>query len=196
MFGEELEKWKTNADCENVFEALPYDTDLEAAGFEEYIEEAWNYKCSYDRQLRALLGQFNVKREGEVVTGRISSLSKLNSRRQGEIKERLQHAYKALRKEFRLVFEGTKDSENPEPRKQSDYEAKASAWYHVAYHPTWVQKAMELIEPNGYHSAPLLSFPWVSVDYLAQIKLQKLCPDVDYSSTVRSFTSFLVGKAE
>jgi RNA-dependent RNA polymerase len=196
MFGEELEKWKSNADCENVFEALPYDNDLEAVGFEEYIEEAWNYKCSYDRQLRALLGQFDVKKEGEVVTGRISSLSKLNSRRQGEIKERLQHAYRALRKEFRLIFEVTKDCENPEPCKQSEYEAKASAWYHVAYHPTWVQKAMKLTEPDGYPSVPLLSFPWISVDYLAQIKLQKLCPDVDCSSTVRSFTNFLVGKAK
>lgn len=195
MFGEEMEKCKTNADCENVFEALPYDNDLETSGFEEYTNEAWNYKCSYDQQLRALLGQFNVKKEGEMVTGRISSLSKLNSRKQGEIKERLQHAYRALRKEFRIFFEGITDCEIPEPCKQSKYEAKASAWYHVTYHPTWVQKAMELAEPDGSRTAPLLSFPWISVDYLAQIKLRKHCPDVDYSSTVRSFTTSLFGKA-
>jgi len=51
MFGEEVEKWKINAECENVFEELPYDKDLETRGFEEYLEEAWNYKCSYDQQL-------------------------------------------------------------------------------------------------------------------------------------------------
>jgi len=195
MFGEEVEKWKTDADCANVFEALPYDKDLEACGFQEYLEEAWNYKCSYDQQLRALLGQFNVKKEGEVVTGRISSLTKLNSRKQGEIKERLQHAYRALRNEFRFIFQGTTDCEISEPCQRSKYEAKASAWYHVTYHPTWLQKARELTELDGYHTAPLLSFPWISVDYLAQIKFQKLHPNVDYSSTVRSFTTCLFGKA-
>lgn len=195
MFGEEVEKWKINAECENVFEELPYDKDLETRGFEEYLEEAWNYKCSYDQQLRALLGQFNVKREGEVVTGRISTLSKLNSRKQGEIKERLQHAYRALRNEFRFIFQGKTDGETPEPCKRSEYEAKASAWYHVTYHPTWVQKARELTEPDGYFTSPLLSFPWISVDYLAQIKLQKLCPNVDYSSRVKAFTTVLFGKA-
>nr|AJP06347.1 RDR6 [Pinus tabuliformis] len=195
MFGEEVEKWKSGADFENIFEALPYDNDLEAVGFEEYIKEAWNYKCLYDQQLRALLGQFNVKKEGEVVTGHISSLSKHNSRRQGEIKERLQHAYRALRKEFRLIFEGKKDCDNFEPCKHSEYKSKASAWYHVTYYPTWVKKARELTEPDGYFSAPLLSFPWISVDYLCQIKLQKIWPDVDYSSTDGFLTNFLVGKA-
>jgi len=130
-----------------------------------------------------------------VVTGRISTLSKLNSRKQGEIKERLQHAYRALRNEFRFIFQGKTDGETPEPCKRSEYEAKASAWYHVTYHPTWVQKARELTEPDGYFTSPLLSFPWISVDYLAQIKLQKLCPNVDYSSRVKAFTTVLFGKA-
>ncbi|GLJ42124.1 hypothetical protein SUGI_0872250 [Cryptomeria japonica] len=187
MFGEEIEKQK----CFAEMETLPYDNDLEVNGFEEYIEEAWECKCSYDQQLQALLGQFSVKKEGEVVTGNISSLSKYSSRRQGEIKERLQHAYRSLRKEFRLIFEGSKDSQNLESCEQAKYVAKASAWYHVTYHSTWVQKNAEnLTEPGGYPSAPLLSFAWIAVDYLAQIKLRKFRPDVvNFGSQIISESS-------
>jgi RNA-dependent RNA polymerase len=39
MFGEEVEKWKTDADCENVFEALPYDNDLEAVDFRNILKK-------------------------------------------------------------------------------------------------------------------------------------------------------------
>ncbi|XP_057866426.2 RNA-dependent RNA polymerase 6 [Cryptomeria japonica] len=187
MFGEEFDEQKCCIDITNASETLPYDNDLEVSGFEEYIEEAWQYKCSYDRQLQALLGQFNIRKEGEIVTGKISSLSKYNSRRQDEIKKRLHHAYRALRKEFRLIFEGTINSQNLEPCEQFKYKAKASAWYHVTYHSTWVQKTAEhLTEPGYCPSAPLLSFAWITVDYLAQIKLQKLWPNVDYSSAIRS----------
>ncbi|XP_057865093.2 RNA-dependent RNA polymerase 6 [Cryptomeria japonica] len=196
MFEEEFDKHNCSAGFVNASESLPYDTDLEVDGFEKFVEEAWLRKCSYDRQLHALLGQFNVRKEGEVVTGQISSLSKHNSRRQGEIKDRLQNAYKALRKEFRLIFEEAINCQNMDSYEQSKYEAKASAWYHVTYHPTWLQKTMEqLTEPDDSPSAPLLSFAWISVDYLAQIKLRKLRPDVDYSSAIRSFTTFLFGKS-
>eukprot|EP01018_Ginkgo_biloba_P010053 Gb_12326 [translate_table: standard] len=195
MFGEEVGEQECYAECDKLFETPTYDVDLEMEGFEEYIDEAWKYKCSYDQQLHALLGQFNVKKEGEVVTGQISSLSKYNSRRQGEIKERLQHSYRALRKEFRLIFEGiTKESENPQPCGQSTQEAKASAWYHVTYHPNWVQKAMELKEIDDTYGAPLLSFPWIAVEFLAHIKMRKLRPDADYSSAIRSLATCVGGK--
>ncbi|XP_057866432.1 probable RNA-dependent RNA polymerase SHL2 [Cryptomeria japonica] len=187
MLGEEVDEQKCCIEKVNTFDTLPYDSDLEVDGFQEYVQEAWEYKCSYDRQFQTLLGQFSVRKEGEIVTGHISSLTKYNSRRQGEIKKRLQHAYRALRKEFRLIFEGTRNFQNLEPCERSKYEAKASAWYHVTYHTTWVQKTMEhLTEPDSCPSVPLLSFAWITVDFLAQIKLRKRWPSVDYSPAIRS----------
>ncbi|GLJ46231.1 hypothetical protein SUGI_0973950 [Cryptomeria japonica] len=75
IFGEEFYEQNSCIDLPNSSETLPYDNDLEVTRFEEYVEEAWQYKCSYDR-LQALLGQTNVRKEGEIVTGNITSLSK------------------------------------------------------------------------------------------------------------------------
>ncbi|PHT58651.1 RNA-dependent RNA polymerase 6 [Capsicum baccatum] len=85
-----------SAGLEFVPEAIPYDTNLEIPGYEDFIDDAWNRKCSYDGQLNGLLGQYNVKREEEVVTGHIWSMAKYNAKK---------HSYNILRKEFRNVFE-------------------------------------------------------------------------------------------
>ncbi|KAA8521560.1 hypothetical protein F0562_012233 [Nyssa sinensis] len=88
-----------------VPEDIPYDKDLEIPGSTDFIADAWNQKCSYDGQVNGLLGQYKVNREEEVVTGLIWSMPKYSSKKQQELKERLKHAYSALRKEFRQVFE-------------------------------------------------------------------------------------------
>lgn len=46
-----------------------------------------------------------MNREEEVVTGHIWSMTEYTSKRLGDLKERLKHAYPSLRKEFRKVFE-------------------------------------------------------------------------------------------
>ncbi|PHU28820.1 hypothetical protein BC332_00913 [Capsicum chinense] len=70
-----------SAGLEFVPEAIPYDTNLEIPGYEDFIDDAWNRKCSYDRQLNGLLGQYYVKREEEVVTGHIWFMAKYNAKR-------------------------------------------------------------------------------------------------------------------
>ncbi|RYQ94501.1 hypothetical protein Ahy_B08g089415 isoform B [Arachis hypogaea] len=162
---------------------IPYDTDLEVPGSADFIADAWEKKCSYDGQLSGLLGQYKVKREEEVVTGQIWSMPKYNSRKQGELKERLKHSYSALKKEFRNMFE--KLNLNPDAGELSDeeknllYEKKASAWYQVTYHPEWVKKSLELQfksresqEPGSLGNVVMLSFPWIAVDYLARMKIR------------------------
>ncbi|KAK3043716.1 hypothetical protein RJ639_001912 [Escallonia herrerae] len=118
---------------------IPYDRDLEIPGSTTFIAEAWNSKCIHDRQLIGLLGQYNVNREEEVVTGHIWSLPKNSSKKQGELKERLKHAYSAMRKEFRKVFEHMDSDFDKlaDDEKNIMYEQKASAWYQVTYHPDW-----------------------------------------------------------
>ncbi|KAK1411747.1 hypothetical protein QVD17_32447 [Tagetes erecta] len=147
------------------FSNLAYDMDLEVVGSASFLDDAWGCKLSYDRQLKALLGQFKVRREEEIVTGHIWSMPKQSSKKQGEVKERMKHAYSALRKEFRRVFEHLSGGEFEEAA--AAYEKKASAWYQVTYHPIWVNKyCLEAGEMLN------LSFAWIAADYLATIKIK------------------------
>lgn len=154
---------------------IPYDRELEVPGAADYLADAWEKKCSYDGQMNGLMGQYKVKREEEVVTGHVWSMPKYTSRKQGELKERLKHSYNAMRKEFRQLFDnmGSSDlDELSDDEKNAMYERKASAWYQVTYHPQWVQKSVEMQEPDKDGNALILSFGWIAADYLARIKIR------------------------
>ncbi|KAK9101997.1 hypothetical protein Sjap_019251 [Stephania japonica] len=157
-----------------ALEDLVYDTDLEIPGSEAYIREAWNRKCQHDRQLQALLGQFKVSTEEEVVTGHVWSLSMYNSWKHGQVKEKLKHAYHSLRKEFKHAFENLgEDMDHIDiDDKNVKYEQKASAWYQVTYHPQWVNKSLEMKEQVGDEASILLSFAWIPAEYLVKIKMR------------------------
>ncbi|KAD5317886.1 hypothetical protein E3N88_17832 [Mikania micrantha] len=128
---------------------VPYDKDLEILDSASFLNDAWGCKLSYDRQLNGLLGQYKVSREEEIVTGHIWSMPKHGSKKQGELKERIKHAYSALRKDFRKVFD-----------------------HLVTYHPIWVKKSLELQEPDRGCETVNLSFAWIAADYLARIKIR------------------------
>ncbi|XP_010531131.1 PREDICTED: RNA-dependent RNA polymerase 6-like [Tarenaya hassleriana] len=174
---------------------IPYDTDLEISGFADFVPEAWNHKCSYDGQLTGLLGQYKVQKEEEIVTGHIWSMPKYTSRKQGELKERLKHSYTALKKEFRKLFDKT----DPEHENLSDeeknllYEKKASAWYHVTYHPEWVNKSLKLQQdPGASGNTVMLSFAWIAADYLARIKIRSQGKETfDVGKPVNSLAKYL-----
>lgn len=124
---------EVSAGLELVPNDIPYDSSLEIPGSTVFMGDAWNCKCSYDGQLHGLLGQYKVNREEEVVTGHIWSMPKYSAKKQGELKERLKHAYNMLRKEFRNVFERMDPDFDllPDDEKNDMYERKASAWYQV-----------------------------------------------------------------
>ncbi|EEC70798.1 hypothetical protein OsI_02249 [Oryza sativa Indica Group] len=153
---------------------LPYDIDLEVPGASDFLASAWQCKCSYDAQLSALLSQYRVRTEAELVTGHITSLVKNSSKKQGDIKDRLKTAYSALRKEFKSTFESiaSDQCEIDDDEKNLLYEMKASAWYQVTYHPKWVEKSRGILGPDGEEIPASLSFAWIPVDYLARIKLR------------------------
>ncbi|KAK7351391.1 hypothetical protein VNO77_10806 [Canavalia gladiata] len=188
------------ADLNYVRGDIPYDKDLEVLGSADFIDDAWEQKCSYDGQLSGLLGQYKVKREEEVVTGQIWSMPKYNSRKQGELKERLKHSYSALKKEFRQTFEKlNSDVEKlSEEEKNLLYEQKASAWYQVTYHPKWVKKSIDLQDkstenqwPDSLGSTVMLSFPWIAVDYLARTKIRCRCGNFDSTKPVDALAKYL-----
>ncbi|KAL0311780.1 UNVERIFIED_CONTAM: RNA-dependent RNA polymerase 6 [Sesamum radiatum] len=138
------------ASAEHTFASddIIYNQDLEVTGSTSFIADAWNCKCSYDGQLIGLLGQYKVNREEEVVTGHIWSMPKYSSKKQGELKERLKHAYSTLRKDFRKVFECM----GPEFDQLSDDEKN------IMY-----EKRHQLGT----------SFAWIAADYLARIKIKR-----------------------
>ncbi|XP_054822404.1 RNA-dependent RNA polymerase 6 [Prosopis cineraria] len=174
---------------------IPYDANLEVPGAVEFIYDAWAQKCCYDGQLNGLLSQYKVEREEEVVTGQIWSMPKYSSRKQGELKERLKHAYSALKKEFRQTFEKLDSNmeELNDEEKHLLYEQKASAWYLVTYHPEWVKKSRDLQDKSVDHgNNVMLSFPWIAVDYLACIKIRNRgVVSVDSTKPVDSLAKYL-----
>uniref|UniRef100_A0ACD5VBE7 Uncharacterized protein n=1 Tax=Avena sativa TaxID=4498 RepID=A0ACD5VBE7_AVESA len=153
---------------------VPYDADLEVPGASDFLADAWQCKCLYEAQLDALLNQYRVRTEAEIVTGHMWSLTKTNSRKQGEIKEKLKNAYNAFKKEYRSIFESiTSDGcEISDDEKNRVYEMKASAWYQVTYHPKWIEKSRAMLDPDSDEAPVKLSFAWVAVDYLVRIKLR------------------------
>ncbi|OVA07789.1 RNA recognition motif domain [Macleaya cordata] len=179
-------------------EDIPYDTDLEIPGSADFIIDSWNHKCAYDEKVIALLGQFKVNTEEEVVTGHVWSMPNYNSRKQGELKEKLKHAYHALKKEFKHIFEYLgEDSQNlTVGEKNSVYEQKASAWYQVTYHPRWVKKSLELRDPDGDDRVtPMLSFAWVPAEYLVRIKIRRQgIRNLDISKPINSLASYLIDR--
>ncbi|KAL6843315.1 hypothetical protein ACP4OV_027028 [Aristida adscensionis] len=151
---------------------VPYDTDLEVPGASDFLENAWQFRCSYEVQLNALLNQYGVWTEAELVTGEIWLLGQRNNRMQHGVKDRLKYAYSQLRKKFRRIF-GSIETDRcgiSDDARNLVYEMKASAWYKVTYGPEWIQKTREMMESSGKEMPARLSFAWIVVDYLAQIK--------------------------
>lgn len=163
-----------------------YDTDLQVAGYEQYLEDAWATKVSYDQQLRGLMSYFNVKREADIITGRMNPQAGGSSRYKSDMKERMIHAYAGLSKEFQAGFYKSAsdaasascgdDSSMVLADTELEFQAKlASAMYHVTYNHEWKHKASALLDDSEDAGArPLLSFPWIAAPVLSQIKFMKL----------------------
>ncbi|KAJ1280935.1 hypothetical protein BS78_04G270300 [Paspalum vaginatum] len=149
-----------------------YDTDLIVDGYEDYITEAVEFKGEYDFKLGNLMDHYGIKSEAEIVSGCILKMGKNFSKRSDA--DAIRMAVRSLRKEARSWFSETSADEDG----QDAIEAKASAWYHVTYHPQfWGSYNEEYDRPH------LISFPWCVYDQLVCIKqrrnlLRKMEPDL------------------
>ncbi|XP_058079206.1 probable RNA-dependent RNA polymerase 1 [Magnolia sinica] len=139
-----------------------YDTDMEVDGFEDYINDACWYKDQYDFKLGNLMEHYGIKTEAEIISGSIMKLAKsfMKNRDAAEV---ISLAVRSLKKEVRGWFD-EKDSEAGPPT-DGEALAKASAWYHVTYHPRYFGTYNE-----GLNRAHFISFPWCVYDKLIQIK--------------------------
>ncbi|KAG0556960.1 hypothetical protein KC19_11G091000 [Ceratodon purpureus] len=190
---EEVDKHR-HADHAEIPVDPAYDSDLQVPGYEQYLEDAWATKVLYDQNLRGIMSHFNVKREADVITGRMNLQSRGSSRQKSDLKERMIHAYAALCKEFQAEFYKSaseyasvkSSSEESMVAAESNSELEnsrllditpklASAWYHVTYNREWKQKALDLLNDTEDAGArPLLSFAWIAAPILAKIKYMKL----------------------
>ncbi|KAE9450874.1 hypothetical protein C3L33_17225, partial [Rhododendron williamsianum] len=135
-----------------------YDRDLEVDGFRDYLDDAFDYKTEYDYKLGNLMDYYGIKTEAELLSGSIMKMSKSFDRRKDA--EEVGLAVRALRKEARTWF--NTDAEG------DDVYAKASAWYYVTYHHSYLGRYNK--EMNREH---FISFPWCVYDKLIHVKKDK-----------------------
>ncbi|OVA10030.1 RNA-dependent RNA polymerase [Macleaya cordata] len=138
-----------------------YDPDFEFDGFEEYLDDAYYYKGEYDLKLGNLMDYYGIKTEAEIFGGGIMKLSKSFKLRRDV--EAIGLEVRSLRKEARTWFD-VKSTISGFREEDNTY-AKASAWYHVAYHPNYWG-----LYNDGMNRAHFLSFPWCVYDKLIHIK--------------------------
>ena len=141
-----------------------YDTDMEVDGFTYYLDEAFDFKTDYDYKLGNLMDYYGIKTEAELLSGSIMKMSRSFDRRNDA--EAVGLAVKSLRKEARNWFK--KDRGDLDDGDDNVY-AKASAWYHVTYHPDYWGKYN--LDMKRLH---FLSFPWCIHDKLIEIKRRKV----------------------
>ncbi|XP_048135421.1 RNA-dependent RNA polymerase 1-like [Rhodamnia argentea] len=134
-----------------------YDPDMEVDGFEDYVDDAFYHKGNYDYKLGKLMEFYGIT-EAEILSGWIIKMSKSFTRRDTES---ISVAVKSLRKEARTWFN---DKASGSDSEAVDEFAKASAWYHVTYHPNYWGCYNEGLNQDHY-----LSFPWCVYDKLIQI---------------------------
>ncbi|KAJ7954353.1 RNA-dependent RNA polymerase [Quillaja saponaria] len=137
-----------------------YDCDMEVDGFEDYIENAFYYKTNYDYKLGNLMDYYGIKTEAEILSGNIMKMSKSFTKRRDA--EAITMAVRSLRKEARTWFN---ENGSGSDLVADDVYAKASAWYHVTYHPDYWGCYNE-----GMNRDHFLSFPWCVHDKLVKIK--------------------------
>ncbi|GJM86772.1 hypothetical protein PR202_ga02662 [Eleusine coracana subsp. coracana] len=158
-----------------------YDTDLIVSGFEDYITEAMDLKEEYDFKLGNLMDHYGIKSEAEIISGCILKMAK-NFTKSSDA-DAIRMAVRSLRKEARSWFNKGTDGEDA-------LDAKASAWYHVTYHPEYWGCYNE-----GLERPHLISFPWCVYDRLISIKqqsnfLRRMQPDIDLVPRLNNMSLF------
>ncbi|XP_050232388.1 RNA-dependent RNA polymerase 1 [Mercurialis annua] len=154
-----------------------YDPEMEADGFEDYIDDAFYYKNNYDYKLGNLMDYYGIRTEAEILSGNIMKMSKAFTKRRDA--DAIGTAIRSLRKEARSLFNEKGSLIDTEA---DDVYAKASAWYYVTYHPNYWGSYNEGMKRDHF-----LSFPWCVYDKLMQIKRSKANMRKRSSSLQRQF---------
>ncbi|KAK6157824.1 hypothetical protein DH2020_012072 [Rehmannia glutinosa] len=93
-----------------------YDPDMEVDGFNDYVDEAFEYKTEYDNKLGNLMEYYGIKTEAEILSGGIMKMSKTFDRRKDV--EAISAAVRSLRNEVRSWFKKGNESDDPYARRR------------------------------------------------------------------------------
>ncbi|KAF8775933.1 hypothetical protein HU200_004068 [Digitaria exilis] len=140
-----------------------YDSDLIVDGYEDYISEAIEFKQEYDLKLGNLMDHYSIKSEAEKISGCILKMARRFTKSCDA--DSIRMAVRSLRKEAMSWFSEMCMDDNGIG--QDDLDAKASAWYHVTYHPEYWGCYNDRYVQDRPH---LISFPWCVYDRLIRIK--------------------------
>nr|XP_043614737.1 probable RNA-dependent RNA polymerase 1 [Erigeron canadensis]XP_043614738.1 probable RNA-dependent RNA polymerase 1 [Erigeron canadensis] len=140
-----------------------YDADMEVSGFMDYVDEAFDFKSEYDYKMGNLMDYYGIESEAELLSNSIIKMSRSFDRRNDA--EVVGLAVKSLRTEARNWF---KRGRGDRDVTDDDKHAKASAWYHVTYHPSYWGQYNQDMKRNHF-----LSFPWCVYQKLIKIKKRK-----------------------
>lgn len=144
---------------------------VQVSGYEDFLADADYYRHAYDTKLMGLMNQYGIETEAEVMSGNILRLSRHFRKHAGEATQRVRLAVKALIREAReWFFDGIYSDSDEEDSDywRNDQYAKASAWYHVTYHPDYLHQDDQFSSVS--RSSVHLSFPWAVSDVLFRIK--------------------------
>ncbi|KAJ9135705.1 hypothetical protein P3X46_032857 [Hevea brasiliensis] len=149
-----------------------YDPDMEVEGYTYYIDDAFYYKSQYDNKLGNMMDYYGIKTEAEIISGWIIKTWKSFDKKRDF--DAIMFFVRLLRNQAKAWFNETESD---------DLYAKASAWYHVTYHPNYWGRCNEGLDRDHF-----LSFPWCVHDKLIEIKKGKAS---DVSSSISSRLSSL-----
>ncbi|KAJ9135706.1 hypothetical protein P3X46_032858 [Hevea brasiliensis] len=149
-----------------------YDPDMEVDGYMNYIDDAFYYKSQYDNKLGNMMDYYGIKTEAEIISGWIIKTWKSFDKKRDF--DAIMFSVRSLRNQAKAWFNETESD---------DLYAKASAWYHVTYHPNYWGRCNEGLDRDHF-----LSFPWCIHDKLIEIKKGKAS---DVSSSISSRLSSL-----
>ncbi|ESQ38406.1 hypothetical protein EUTSA_v10028370mg [Eutrema salsugineum] len=136
---------------------MAYDSTLEEAGFESFIETAKAHRDMYAEKLSSLMNYYGAANEEEILTGILRTKEmylQRDNRRYGDMKDRITLSVKDLQREAMGWFD--KSCKEEQQRKKL-----ASAWYYVTYNPS-----------HRDEKPKFLSFPWIVGDVLLGIKAE------------------------
>ncbi|CAO3647238.1 unnamed protein product [Cunninghamella blakesleeana] len=145
---------------QKLIDETVYDTRLYVIGMERYIKKARELRYEYNRDLSALMNQYGVKTEAEIISGFVVNwLNDGGKKRPYEHQKQTAAAVAHLKQFWLSKFENEfKDktlNKIPQNKEVAQRQMeKAAAWYYVTYHPTERIRDMSI-------EGSFLSFPWV-----------------------------------
>lgn len=145
---------------QKLIDETVYDTRLYISGMERYIKKARDLRYKYNRELSALMNQYGVKTEAEIISGFVVNWLKDGGKKQPyEYQKQTVAAVAHLKQlwlsEFENEFIDKSLNRVPQTKEIAKRQMeKAAAWYYVTYHPNERNKDMSV--EGGF-----LSFPWV-----------------------------------